>query len=113
VIQEDLYGNVMMVLQTSCDPLLLENAWSLVGFLCSGFYNPEHAQNFIVNKCVNLLNLIDRTIKLDKIQPKILKNVLFTLSNIVADRSDYFEMAINLHIFERLTLISEQVIYHQ
>jgi len=55
VLDYNLYYQILSIFETSDDICLIEQTWKLIGFLCAGIYNPEHVQNFVQDRQVNMI----------------------------------------------------------
>lgn len=97
-----------MILKSSQNPTLLEKTWKLVGFLCGE--SNDHTKFFLTNSQTPILNLILAQLNTPPVSsPMIVKNCLFTLSNILVEKSAYVDEAVSLGLFDSIFQIWQQV----
>lgn len=111
----DLYMQLMRILEASTDPRVLEETWALVGFLCSSVSNPSNVRVFVTEKYINLLDLVRACLKQssEKAEPRVLKNCLLTLSNMIADESMYLGIILEMGIIELLVSLYQDLVMAQ
>lgn len=98
VNDRNLFLPLMRIIDSTSDENLEAKTWKVIGFLCSCEYTPTNVQNFVENHHINLMDLICKNLTTKKITKEIMKYCLFTLSNIIADRSQYLELALKANI---------------
>ena len=112
--EQNLFSQLLRVLEFSADQLVLEKTWQLIGSICCCNYTEHNVRNFFKDtSCPNLILLIHKSLSSQKLTPTIMKNCIFTLSNIIADKSVFLEQILENNLIQVLKKLWSYILTEQ